>query len=145
MGTRSDLGGGLLGCRLCYSSDETFLSLPPVDDLHHLGKVLGASIFVVEVVSMLPDVHVDDRHQIGAHVRKQLLVMGNSERECVLSFVVHKPSPTRALDGSSSLVKDFDELINTAPAFDDGCVERTLIRESAIRWWTERLPEEFVV
>ncbi len=117
MGTRSDLDGGLLGSRLCYSSDEAFFGLPPVDDLPHLGQILGTSVLVIKVVCVLPDVHVDNWYQEGAHVGDQVLVVGSPEREHVRFLVVYKPSPTRALDSSSSLVEDFDEFIDGSPAF----------------------------
>ena len=81
MGTRSDHGGGFLGSSLGLSSDEALFSPLPIHDLHHLGEVLGTSVLVVEIVCVLPDVHVENGHQIGANVVDQLLVVSCPERE----------------------------------------------------------------
>ena len=89
MGTRSDHGGGFLGSSLGLSSDEALFSPLPIHDLHHLGEVLGTSVLVVEIVCVLPDVHVKNGHQIGVHVGDQVLVVGRSERKRVLSLVVN--------------------------------------------------------
>ena len=145
LGTWSDYAGGFFGSSFGLSSNEAFFSLLPVHDLHHLGEVLGTSILVVEVVCVLPDVHVENGHQIGANVVDQLLVVSCPEREWALSFVIYKPTPARTLDGGSPLVKDLEELINGAPTFHKGLVKWTFIRYCAINWSTEGLPEKFVV
>ena len=60
----SDLGSGctfefLLGCH------EALLGLLPIDDFPEVFEVLGSGIPVVDVVSMLPNITVNDRDKCG--------------------------------------------------------------------------------
>ena len=76
---------------------------------------------------MLPDVDVDDGYEVGAHIRDQVLIRGGSEAERVLVLVVDKPSPATTLNGSSTLVENFDKFVDCAPSCNDGVIERTTV------------------
>jgi len=80
-GRLADSQSELLGFTLFHGGNKALLSLLPVDDGPHLLKVARARVLVVEVVSVLPDVDVDDRHQVGAHIGDEVLVGGSAERE----------------------------------------------------------------
>ena len=134
------------GCgTLSLSCHEALLCLVPVDDLPHLVEVLWARVLVVQVVSVFPDIDVDDGSQVGAQVRDQILVDGRAELQRVFRHVVRKPAPATALDGGSSLVKHLDELLVAAPASDDGIVERARVRQCTVNLRAEGVPEELVV
>ena len=49
------------------------------------------------------------------------------------------------MDSSSTLVEDANELVNGAPTLDDGVMERTAVRDSAVGLRAEGVPEELVV
>lgn len=94
---------------------------------------------------MLPDVDVDDGHEVGAHIRDEVLVRRRTERQRILSLVVDEPAPAGALDRGSPLVEHLDEVVDGAPALKDGVVERTRVGDGALVLGAQRLPEELVV
>lgn len=130
---------------LHLGSNEALLSLTPVDDGPHLVEVARARVLVVQVVSVLPDVDVDDRHNVGAHIVKHVLVGRGHVTEGVLALVVDEPAPARALDGSGALVELLDELIEATPRLHETVVEWAFARQLAVGRRAERVPEELVV
>lgn len=91
---RSDvLGCLLLLRRLNLGSDQALFGLAPVDDGPHLLEVVGARVLVVQVVRVLPDVHVDDGHQVWAHISDEILVSSGAEGQRILALVVDEPTP----------------------------------------------------
>ena len=71
--------GGLLLLRIMDGLDQALLGLLPVDNGPHLLEVARAAVLVVKVISVLPDVDVDDGHKVGAHVLDQVLVCRGAE------------------------------------------------------------------
>lgn len=141
----SDLLSGLLCGGLGLGGDQTCLSLVPVDNLPDVLEVLRASVLVVDVVGVLPDVNADDGHDVGADVGDGILVGGSAVREGILSLVVHEPSPAGTLDSSGAGVEHVDEVVEGTPAFDHGVEERTVLGERAVSWSAEGIPENSVV
>ena len=133
----SVLSCGFLSSRLDHGGIETLLGLLPVDDLPHLFEVLRARVLVVKVIGVLPDVDVDDRDKVRAHIRDQVLVGSGTEVEGLLSLVVHEPAPAGSLDGGGARVEDADELLHGTPAADDSVVKGARIGESAVGLWAE--------
>ena len=62
-------------------SIESLRHLGPVNNLPDFGHEVWSHIHVVKVVGVLPDVDVDDGHEIGAHVGDKVLVGSGSEGE----------------------------------------------------------------
>lgn len=129
--------------KLC--SNQTLLSLLPVDNLPDVCKVLRAGIAVVQVISVLPHIDTDDGDNVGADVRDWVLVGSCAVAESILALVVHEPSPARTLDSCGAGVEDRDEVVDRAPAFDDGVKEGSFLGQGAVSLWAERTPEDLVV
>lgn len=94
---------------------------------------------------MLPDIHVDDRHKVWAHIGDKILVSSGAEGEGVLALVVDEPAPAGTLDGGSALVEHADEFVVGTPALNDGVVKRATVGEGAVGLGAQRVPEELVV
>ena len=73
--------GSLLLLSIMDCCDQALLGLLPVDNGPHLLKVARAAVLVVKVISVLPDVDVDDGHKVGAHVLDQVLDCRGTERQ----------------------------------------------------------------
>ena len=81
---------------LKLGSGKALFSLLPVDDLPHLVQEHRTLVLVVHVVCMLPDVHVDDGHEVGADFANHVMVSSSHEIEFLSPLVVDKPSPATA-------------------------------------------------
>lgn len=82
-----------LRLQLQLASDQALFGLLPVDDGPHLLEVVGARVLVVQVVRVLPDVYVDDGHQVWAHISDEILVSSGTEGQRILALVVDEPAP----------------------------------------------------
>jgi hypothetical protein len=67
--------------------------LSPVDDGPDVLEVDWASILIIEVVGVLPHVHVQKGNNIGVCVRNNVLVLTGQRHDAVLRLVVAKPAP----------------------------------------------------
>ena len=94
---------------------------------------------------MLPDVNIDKRDDVGAHIIEEILIDRGDIPKLVLTLVVNKPAPSGTLDGGSALVELTNELVERAPAINDAIVKRAAARQLAISRSTERVPEELMV
>lgn len=142
----SDGGGSVsLGLSSDLSRNKSILCLLPVDNLPHVREVLWPRVLVINVVSVLPDVHVEDWDDVRTSINDEVLVVRGAIVELTRAAVKGEPSPATSLNASSAHVEDLDELVLGAPSLHDSVEERSTLGEVAVSDWAKRLPEELVV
>ena len=83
----------MFGSRFDHVRLESLFDFFPIHDFPHPGEVLGPSILVVKVVSVLPNVDVEKRAMFGKHVFDHVLILSCSEGQISSLDIVAKPSP----------------------------------------------------
>ena len=125
---------------------ESLCYLLPVDDLPHLIEILRPLVLIIEVVSMLPDVDVQQGTQLWTQIHNHILIHCFTIRQHSFLYIIAEPSPAWALYVCCVLVESVNELIHCVPLIYDSLVELTTwVRQGTILWWTQRVPEKFMV
>lgn len=98
---------------------EALRDVGPVDDLPDGLEVVGAGVLVVQVVSMLPHVDAEQRHNV-AESGSGVLVRRGGDLQALKVLVVHEPAPAAALYGRSGGVEFVNEAIEVAELLVQG-------------------------
>jgi hypothetical protein len=74
----------LLASRILLSLGEAFSNGLPVDDLPNGLQILGASVLVLKVVSVFPNIHTEKRNE----AQERILVLGASNLQTLGRLVI---------------------------------------------------------
>jgi len=130
-------------CLLC--GVESLSDFLPVDDLPHLVQEERSLVLVVHIVGVLPDVNVEQRHDVGDG-GDDVLVGRGSESQLLLLSVVDQPAPSRPLDCSSLCAEHLlERLVGAKTFFDNICQLAAFFGRGTILNRAEGVPEELVV
>jgi len=91
---------------------ETLLHLFPVDNLPNFFEEFGSRVLVIEIVSVLPNIHVEKR-SVGSWTDSILVTRGHNLKLLGL-LAIAQPGPAGSLNGSSNSRELSLELINTS-------------------------------
>jgi hypothetical protein len=112
-------------------SKETSFNVGPIDESYETVDVSGAVIFVLEVISVFPDVASQDRDE--ARDGEILMFFDTADDEAMGERIDPEESPTRAFDTRGSGLKDLQKLIRRTKDLIDGMRKRAIGERLRVR------------
>jgi hypothetical protein len=112
-------------------SKETSFDVGPIDESYETVDVSGAVIFVLEVISVFPDVAGQDRNE--AWDSEILVFFDTADDEAMGERIDPEESPTRAFDTRGSGLKDLQKLIRRTKDLIDGMRKRAIGERLRVR------------
>jgi len=90
------------------SLQVSFFNILPVNNLPDMVNIIRSDIFVLDVISMFPDINAQKRNKTNWN--QWVLIRHFLKDKTLISLIVTKPSPTGALNPNSFLGQLRDEV-----------------------------------
>jgi len=120
---------------------ESSVDVIPVGNVEYRLDVVGPHVFVLQIVSVFPDVDTEERHEAGRSLKRVLVRAGGELKPLVLG-VVAEPAPAGALNADGDLGEAFLQLFQTAEVLLD-LLEKGGVRIASIG--RQVLPEDRMI